>query len=366
MKKVIGIILLIFIVVVVIAFFVKSYSISYVVNNVKISEEYIDNRYHFEFDKKYIMDVYTDKKINKKMISDVKKIKDNGYECLILKSEKLDVYPLCRNRNNQISYDLVESKKLEKYFDKKEKVKEDSSKSFEFFNNLDKETFIAIWKYDGFYILNEDEVSSLTLFDEDRYSNDLCTNTERFIFLPDYDSNHTFKSFYVVDLKKQDYKKYDMEYEIDYDSYILGRNEEFVYLYDLKYKTEYEFNLKNGNVKVIGNEKEGFITYKNSEVKRSSYGKLNKKEEIFTFKNNEIYNYKNENNMFVLNYKENKKIKKIIYDKNIDYISSFNDFVYFLDGEYLYEYIPKGGSKKIARNFEWNFNKENTIFIYNE
>ena len=55
MKKVIGIILLIFIVVVVIAFFVKSYSISYVVNNVKISEEYIDNRYHFEFDKKYIM-----------------------------------------------------------------------------------------------------------------------------------------------------------------------------------------------------------------------------------------------------------------------------------------------------------------------
>ena len=65
MKKVIGIILLIFIVGVVIAFFVKSYSISYVVNNVKISEEYIDNRYHFEFDKKYIMDVYTDKKINK-------------------------------------------------------------------------------------------------------------------------------------------------------------------------------------------------------------------------------------------------------------------------------------------------------------
>ena len=169
-----------------------------------------------------------------------------------------------------------------------------------------------------------------------------------------------------MDLKKQDYKKYDMEYEIDYDSYILGRNEEFVYLYDLKYKTEYEFNLKNGNVKVIGNEKEGFITYKNSEVKRSSYGKLNKKEEIFNFKNNEIYNYKNENNMFVLNYKENKKIKKIIYDKNVDYISSFNDFVYFLDGEYLYEYIPKSGSKKIARNFEWNFNKENTIFIYNE
>ena len=70
--------------------------------------------------------------------------------------------------------------------------------------------------------------------------------------------------------------------------------------------------------------------------------------------------------MFVLNYKENKKIKKIIYDKSVDYISSFNDFVYFLDGEYLYEYIPKSGSKKIARNFEWNFNKENTIFIYNE
>ena len=61
-----------------------------------------------------------------------------------------------------------------------------------------------------------------------------------------------------------------------------------------------------------------------------------------------------------------KKIKKIIYDKSVDYISSFNDFVYFLDGEYLYEYIPKSGSKKIARNFEWNFNKENTIFIYNE
>lgn len=365
MKKVLVIVLLVLTFLIIIAFLVKGYSIEYTLNDVKVTEKYEDNRYHFEFDNKYIMDIYSSKKLSKKRIEKIEKVKDGNYECLILTSD-LEVYPLCRDKDNQISYDLVDSEKIEKLFNKKDEIKEDSEKSFEFFNNLDEDTYVAIWKYNGFYILNGDEVETLDLFNEDRYSNDLCTNTDRYIFVPDYDSNHTFKSFYVVDLKKKDYKKYDMEFEIDYDSYILGQNEEFVYLYDSKYKIEYEFNLKKGKVSIIGNEEEGFITYKNSIKKETSYSKLNKKEERFTFKNDFIYGYENKDDKFIKNFKENNKISNIIYGKEVDYIDSYQDKVFFLDGEYLYLFTPFYGSKKIVRNFEWNFNKDNTIFVYNE
>lgn len=365
-KKVLVLILLLLIVIVYLAFLLKDYSIEYTVNEINVKEKYESNRYYFEIDNNYIMDIYSNKKLNKKMIDKIEKVKDGNYECLLLTSDKLDVYPLCRDKDNQISYDLVNNEKLEKHFTKKEKVNENNTKSFEFFNNLDKNTYIAIWKYNGFYILNENNTKTLNIFKNDRYSNDLSVNTDKYIFVPDYDSNHTFNSFYVVDLKDKDYKKYDIDFDIDFDSYILGQNEEFVYLYDTKFKVEYEFNLKKGKVSIIGNEEEGYVTYKNSKIEKTTYNKLNNKKEFFTFDKDLIYNYSNEEDKFIKTFNDNKNIKNVIYDKKVDYIDFYLDKVFFLDGEYLYLFTPISGSKKIVRNFEWNFNKENTIFIYSE
>ena len=102
------------------------------------------------------------------------------------------------------------------------------------------------------------------------------------------------------------------------------------------------------------------------EANAENMSKLNNKKEFFTFDKDLIYNYSNEEDKFIKTFNDNKNIKNVIYDKKVDYIDFYLDKVFFLDGEYLYLFTPISGSKKIVRNFEWNFNKENTIFIYSE
>lgn len=366
MKKNITIILIILSILIFILYLVKDYTIEYKVDKIKITEKYYKKRYIFTLDNKYLMDIYSNKKFNKKLIKNIKKVKDGNYECLILKSSKLTVYPLCRKDDKQISYDLVESKKLSKYFNKSKILEENDDKSFEFFNNVENETYISIWKYNGFYIMNGTEITTLNIFGEDRYSNDLCVNSNKYIFLPDYDSKHTFNYFYKVDVTKKNFTKIKTGYEIDYDSYILGSHDEFIYLYDRKYKTEYEFNLKKDKLKIIGNKENGFIKYKNGKIEKTSWNKLDKKMVHFTFNKESNYSYKNNKKEFIKIFSDNKKLINIIYKKPVTYIDEYKDKVYFLDKEYLIEFSPIYGSKKVVRNFEWNFNKDNTIFIYNK
>ena len=42
------------------------------------------------------------------------------------------------------------------------------------------------------------------------------------------------------------------------------------------------------------------------------------------------------------------------------------DKVYFLSKDKLYVYSPLSGIKLLLENFEWNFNYENMIFVYNK
>ena len=365
MKRYIVLILFLLSLIVIIFYLKADYSIDYKINKIKVMEKFENNRYYFFIDNKYQLDVYSKRKFNKKLITNIKRVKDNNEECLILTSKKLEVYPLCYKDNKQISYDLIESKKLKKYFNAKENIKEDKDKSFEFFNNLDSNTYIAVWKYNGFYIMNEDEINTLNILKDDRYSNDLSVIAEKYIFLPDYDSEHVFNAYYKVDITKNKYKKIEIPFDIDYDSYILGTNEEFIYIYDKKYKTEYEINIKKDKVKVIGNEEDGYIKYTNGKESKTSWSKLDSGKIKFTFNKDSNYTYKVNNNL-TMKMKENNKLETIIYDKKVDYIDEYQNHVYFLDGEYLYDFIPYYGSKKIARNFEWNFNKDNTIFIFNK
>lgn len=362
MKKVVTISVLFLSILILVAFFIKEYAIQYNVNGVKIREEYKSDRYIFNINKHYILDIYSDKIINKHLINKAKVIKDKNYECILLESEKLDVYPVCSNNKKQISIDLVKSNKLNKYL----KVKKDnnsSNKDFKYFNNLDKNTYIAVWKYNGFYIMNGEKIKTLHIFNTDRYSNDLCVNINNYIFLPNYDEKHTFKNYYIVDMKNGDYEKIKIDKEIDYDSVILGKYNNEIYLYDKKYKKEYKINIKKKKIYEIGSLADGFIAYKGGKEKKVKWSDLEK--EKFTFNEKEYYKYKNDNGLIkIYNNKSNNKIK--IYNKKVYLISDYQDKLYFLDKEYLIKYNPKYGSKRIIKNFEWDFNKKNTVFIYNE
>ena len=344
-KLFIVIIMFILILSVVLYYFKSNYVINYKVDNYKVKEQYKNNKYYFEIsDKKtYNFDSLQGRKFNKKQIDSIKYIKDNEYVCIIPLSNKIDTYPLCFYNDSSISYSLVNSDIIKSFFIKNNyklsKDESNDSKDFKFYNNLDKNEYIAIWKYNGFYILNENNIKTINLFKKDRYSNDLCFLNNKYLLLPNYNQSHEFTSFYKVDITSGKKEVIKTDYSISYESIIKGSFKNSVYFYDNKYKKSYVINIKKGSV------------YE---------GKL-----VHLIKDKSNYIYLN-NNGLLKKYNENKNLSTIIYNKDVNIIDEYKDNLYFVDKEYLYKYKPILGYKRIVKNFEWNFNLKNTIFIYNE
>lgn len=370
MKKIVVILLSILCLIMIIYYFRSDYIIGYKIDKFKIKEQYNDNKYYFEImnNKLYNFDYIVSRKLNKKQIENVVYIKDGVYECIIPKSKKLDTYPLCYRGNNLVSYTLVSSDKIKEFFIKNgysnKNVYEKSDKDFQFYNNLDKKEYIAVWKYNGFYIMNENNIKTINLFNKDRYSNDLCYLNNQYLLLPNYDQEHEFNTFYIVNIKNGEKEKIDTDYNISYESYIVGVNEDSVYLFDKKYKNEYEINVKKGKVKLIGNEDKGYVKYKDGKRVSETLKYFNQSR-TFNLGSTSSYIY-NEGASLTKTYKENKKYSTIIFDKKVNLVNTHNDKVYFILKDVLYEYIPYSGEKTIVKNFEWNFNLKDTIFIYNE
>ena len=55
----------------------------------------------------------------------------------------------------------------------------------------------------------------------------------------------------------------------------------------------------------------------------------------------------------------------IIYNSNSVILSQYRDNIYILDNHSIYKINPLTGPKKILIYEELNYNKENTIYIYN-
>ena len=81
MKKIFIIILSVLFLIIIIYYFKSGYKITYKVNNYKIKEQYKDNKYYFEInkDKLYNFDYLSDRKINKRHITNIKNIKDKTF-----------------------------------------------------------------------------------------------------------------------------------------------------------------------------------------------------------------------------------------------------------------------------------------------
>ena len=80
---------------------------------------------------------------------------------------------------------------------------------------------------------------------------------------------------------------------------------------------------------------------------------------------NSTYDYKYEDAL-IKTIENNEKIKTIIHNKDVNIIKDYKNLLYYTEDDYLYRYEPKSGNEKILYYFELNFNKDNTIFIYNK
>ena len=365
MKKALIIILNIFILIILLKYFLSSYNISYKINEYDIKTTYKKNRYYFEVKDKniiYNFDIYDKRKISKLRISKIEKIIGDDFECIYPVINEFKTYPLCNKNNEMIDYNLIDSPLLAKY--KKNNKNNENNSDFIYYNNLNSKSYVALWNYKGYTIMNGKSYNKVEIFKNDRYDNDLSYQLNNNIYMPNYDLEHEFNELIVLNVENLTKKTIKLEYNIDYDSYIVGSVKHKIYLFDNKHSILYEIDTKKEKAKILGSNQKGYVMYNDNKfISCSKTLYTVKKIKYSDISNNSKYIYSFNNGTYK-QYKDNKNIKVKIFDEKINILKQYKDEIYYLDKDTLYLYKPLNGSKKVFYNYELEFNTNNTIFIY--
>lgn len=350
MKKYIYYLIGVIFIIIIIKYFTSNYEINYQIKDYQIKEIVKNETTYIEV--KYDNNIYTcliNKKRNifKKMIKKITKEEINDKTCLTI-----DIgYTICNDKDNLVTLDVLN--------DSIRYIK--NEKDFYYNKNLEKKEYLLIWKYDGFYYLNDDEYKSINIFNKDRYSNDLMIQIENYLIFPKYDDEYMFNDFIILNIKTGDYSTIKTKYNISYEAYYSGNHKNKVYLFDNKNNNLYEINYKKNKVKIVGDTINGFFKYVNN--KKVECGLSEYKEKKITYFKEEAKNIIVNNNY--LSFINNKNIRLKFFNEDVNVIDVVNNKIYFIYKDNIYKY-EEGKILEIAHFFELNFNNKNNVFIYSE
>ncbi len=356
-----GIILLLFLIIFFWLLFQKrDFIVTYEKDGFQITEEYQkkENIYLFTIQKeeKEYQTILTEPHFyNKKIIQNIIEFQENEETCITLTSKKAKFFPLCLNENNAISYHLIsEEMKSHLSFETLE-PKEQTYQQMNIMNTLNHEFFI--WNYRGFYEISDKSQKELPLFEKDIYDAKLITKTSDYILIPNYNQEYYFSSVYLLNRKTLKYEEWNLKQNIYFDSQVLGIYNDEIYLVDKHEKKEYVLNPKKKTINKVGNNDYGKV-YENG-WQEVSMTKLTTQE--YSFQGLYPIDYQIEDALYEVfnNYK-----RKITQNKPTKIIQKNESEIFYLEGDTLYSYTDRLGNIKLISYFEWNFNNQNTIFIF--
>lgn len=366
MKKSLFLIIIVTLIAVLTKFYISDYKIEYKVNGYDVKTIYKNKRFYFEIkkDKTYNFDIYSKRKLSKTKVERIEELDLTNYYCIIPSIKDIKTYPLCYSKETQeyIDYNLINDELLTDY-QYKSNLNSKPEKDFEYYNLLKENEYMALWTYKGYIIMNGKSFKNVNIFKKDRYDNSLSYIIDNTIYMPNYDEEHEYSKIIKLNLETHKVDSIPLEKKIDFDSYIVGNIKNKLYIFDNKNSILYELNLKNNKLSVIGNTAKGFIKYKDGEwvtCSKTEY-RINKIK-IDNYKDSN-YTYKIENGLFK-QIKENNNITTKISDNISNIIYEYNDDIYYIYEDNLYLYNSLKGNNKVFYNYELNFNKDNTIFMY--
>lgn len=341
----------------------KDYTITYQVGKFEILEKYDKKSQLYFYEIKsgsntFESVVFQKYSTERRFITTVNKHQSDEITCITTNMTP----PLCKNETRQIAYSLV-TKELKAKINYKLPSQINLNKKYNKteINNYRGYTF-AIWNYRGFDLISESRQKSLKLFKRDVYTAPIITQINNYILIADYDEAFSFKKFYVIDMLKGRIKEWQIKAEISLDSYILGTKDHSVYLVDRKNKIEYEIVPHKQRMRVIGTQSIKGKILKNGEWEAIGLNKLVSQD--YAFSEPKTHNYFIINNQLYLKYFDSKKIIKASNFKIDKIITVINNEVFYLFQDRLYAFNDQTFEQLLLRNFEWNFNNQNVIFIY--
>lgn len=358
-------ILIVFIIIMMFFMRKKDYSIKYKKDGYDIKESYNKKLGIYQFslkngDKLYEFTILSKQKKNKKLIQNVEAYEKEHFSCILLKSDKLNIYPNCYEGDDAISYSLVGDEDFEQFFKgEKPKFKKDKFDNVKINTLLGKS--VAIWDNWGFMFISEDKKKSVDFLKNETYYDNLSYSNGRYVIIPDYDQKYSFDKYFTLDMKKGKISKWKLDEEISFNIYYLGTHDEKIYLIDRKNNKEFELNPKKKKME-LESSKDGYGKVWNNKWESISMVKLVNNN--YFFENDQPFEFiLNDDKLYMRQYKSENDI--LITDKKVDKIVYINeDEVCYLVGDKLYHYSLRYGEVLMVTYSEWNFNKENPIYIY--
>lgn len=367
-KKKLRLLLIIFLIItflLLIIFKDNSYSKVYDIDEYKVTEEFNDKQSYYYFQIKYNSLDYelliNHKYSGEKLITNITKYSEKEELCLVLELTIGNSTLVCSKDNKLINWNLISDNLKDKI--PSELIKEYSENSYTekditIFNNIDSK--IYIWNYKGFDIIENGKLKTLNIFDDDVYDTNLIAKVNNYIIIPNYNQKYNFNKIIILNTKTDEIEEWELNYEISYDSYVMGSYENSIYLVDIKNKIQYELVPHKQKARIIATKNSQGLIYKKEWQKMTVNQMINNKE-TFTF--NIIYNYQISNHILHLSYINSPNTIQVT-NNQVDKIVAINDNeVYYLSQNKLFYFNIYDGEKLLAQKEEWLFNNENKIFI---
>lgn len=350
-KLVVFIVTLVFIFLLFLFFYFKKhdYNTEYIINEININESYDKENALYKFELKYKDKNYEviskEKYINKRrLISNVNISELNDEVCLSFESKYLSLYSVCSNKDGyHMDYSNDNNNFEEKYSYKNIKISDTNNK-------------YLLWNYNGFIYLNNKN-NLIELFQKDIYNLNLIYSFDNYLLVPDYDQEYKFKKIYIINSDNGKVKELKLRYEIYFDSYFLGHDNNKIYIFDNKEEQEYYIDLKKNEIykttpKILDNEK--WIKTTAKKLKNNKLTFSNKIDYNYNLKDNKLYFKAEDTNIDYL--VTNKKVDKIVKVKGYE--------VFYISEDILYYFDPFKGNIPMLKYSEWKFNNTNMIFIF--
>ena len=407
MKKIIKLILaliIIFLLLELILYFFKTdHNITYTIKNkdqtYKINEVYKNKKYYFKIttkDEIYSFETNDEFYKQKKVITTIYSYEKDNLKCIYpaLKNKNTNTNILCSNKKGPVAF-TNEEENLSSFIENLQEKgydsfswQEKSNKSKKigtltaYQDNLEENTYIYIYKYNGFYTISKDSLNQLNLFENDTYVNHLGTNVGKYYIIPNYDDKYDYNTLYRIDMINNKIKTINLKETISKDSYINGVIEDEIYIFDKDALVQYKINPKKKKVEEVGNKKDGVLYYDlefkeddvynfrdNEMTFKTIDDYINKLENNTTIKfiekNQDSYYYQTKNND-VYYYNINSKVKVFLFNKNITDFKLVKDTIFFISEDNLYSYSFLNGLSKLLTYSELDFNSKNRLAIYME
>ena len=226
----------------------------------------------------------------------------------------------------------------------------------DFYINIDIYEYKAnyyIWNYTGFININKKNKEIIKLFEKDLYDIDLVYTFDNYILVADYSNKYYFNKMHLLNTSNNKIKVVNLDSNVYFNSYFLGKHKKYIYLYDMQENIEYKINpFKN----FIQNTSYGI--YDNNSWKKISKNKLDKGNVSFIIKKDFYYQLDNE----ILYYVTPVNRIKITDMKVSKIVKSDDNNCYFISNDSMY-YADKNNISKLLSYSEWNFNYSN-IYVF--